>query len=208
MKVKLLVILFVFVVLLSQLVFALQDTVESKHYLEAVINLKSIEKYFTDGPIYLNEDEKFKDNLRNKIKKIIDYIEAYQKVDPKNPEVLFYLGKTYSYAHDLDMSGAWKNSVKYLNRVIDMQPNNSAARLIQAKNYMDNQEYSKALAEYGYVNKIEPHGQALRFMAIAKMYLKRNEEAKEDLKDYLKYNPNDAHARNMLNAIESEQVQY
>lgn len=208
MKTKLLVILFIFIVGMGQLAFAVQDTAEGKEYLEAIINLKSIEKYFIGEPIFLSKDEKLKENLRDKIKKIIDYIKDYQKIDPKNPEVLFYLGKTYSYAHDLDMPGAWENSVEYLNEVIDMQPDNLVARLIQAKNYMDNQEYSKALAEYEYVNKIEPHGQALRFMAIAKMYLKRDAEAKEDLKEYLRYNPNDAHARNMLNAIESEQVQY
>ena len=208
MKVKLLVILFVFIIGLGQQVFALQDTPESKHYFEAVINLQSIEKYFTGEPIYLSKDEKLKDNLRKKIKKIIDYMKDYQRANPKDPEVLFYLGKTYSYAHDLGMAGALQNSVGCLNRVIDMQPNNSLARLIQAKNYMDNREYSKALAEYEYVNKIEPHGQALRFMAIAKMYLKRTEEAKKDLKEYLQYNPNDTYAKNMLNAIEPEQVQY
>ncbi|MBU1128375.1 MAG: hypothetical protein KJ995_08165 [Candidatus Omnitrophica bacterium] len=208
MKTKLLYIALICILSINQLAYALQDTEEGRKYLEALVNLKRIESYFTEEPIYLNKNEKFKSNLRKKIAKIINCIKDYQKTDPENPEVLFYLGKTYSYAHDLDIPGAWQNSVKYFNKLIEMQPENTMARLLQAKNYMDNQEYDKALGEYEYVNKLEPHGQALRFMAIAKMYLKRKNEAKNDLSEYIKYNPNDVYAKKLLNAIESEKIQY
>ncbi|MDD5488587.1 MAG: tetratricopeptide repeat protein [Candidatus Omnitrophica bacterium] len=203
MRLKLLCIGILFVLSLNQMGLSLSDTEESKLYFEAIVNLKSIEKYFLGEPIYLSKDERFKSNVRDKLGKIIEYIEQYYQTDSDNPEVLFYLGKCYSYAHDLDIKGSWRNSVKYLNKLIKIQPDNVMARMIQAKNYMDSQNFEKALKEYEYANKLHPNGQALKFIAVAKIYLKREEEAKEDLKLYLKYNPNDRYAEKMLSSMES-----
>ena len=122
------------------------------------------------------------------------------------PEVAFYLGKSYSFAHDLDIAGSWEKSVKYLGEFIKNKPQNVEARYMQAKNYMDKQNYEEALAEYEYVNKLEPNGPALKFMAITKMYMKKEGAALEDLRKYIKYNPKDEYANQMLNAIEADRV--
>ena len=179
-----------------------------KNYIEALVNLKSIEHYFTGEPIYLNKDEGLKKDLRVKLQRIIDYIEEYQKVDANNPEVLFFLGKSYSFAHDLDMTGAWQKSVLYLNKLIKLEPNNITARLIQGKNYMDDQQFEKAIEQYEATCKIEPYGQGLKFKGMAKMYLKRTDEAIKDLKEYVNRNPKDEFAIKTLKALESGQYSY
>jgi tetratricopeptide (TPR) repeat protein len=179
-----------------------------KNYIEALVNLKAIEHYFTGEPIYLNKDEELKKNLRIKLQRIIDYIEEYYKVDSNSPEVLFFLGKTYSFAHDLDMAGAWQKSVSYLNKLIELEPNNVTARLIQGKNYMDDQQFEKAIEQYETACKIEPYGQGLKFKGMAKIYLKKPDEAIKDLKEYVKHNPKDDFAIKTLNALESGQYSY
>jgi len=179
-----------------------------KNYKEAIMNLRAIEQYFTGEPIYQSKDEKLKNDLRNKISSIISAMENYIAIDPNNAEATFYLGKTCSMAHDLDIPGAWKKSVDYLNKIIAVEPSNGQARLLQAKNYMDNKEFDKAIKEYEFVNSLYPNGQALKLMATAKMYLKDIDGAKRDLKEYIKYNPNDNAAKSILSALEDGQISY
>lgn len=187
-----------------------QDKMINKHknYVEALVNLKSIEHYFTGEPIYLSKDEELKKNLKVKLQRIIDYIEEYYKIDINNPEVLFFLGKSYSFAHDLDMTEAWQKSVSYLSKLIELEPNNITARLIQGKNYMDSQQFEKAIEQYEGACKIEPYGQGLKFKGMAKMYLKKTDEAIKDLKEYTKHNPKDEFAIRTLGALESGQYSY
>jgi tetratricopeptide (TPR) repeat protein len=179
-----------------------------KNYIEALVNLKSIEHYFTGEPIYLNKDNDLKENLRKKLQKIIGHIEMWDIASPNNIETLFYLGKSCSYAHDLDVQGMWKKSVAAFDQLFAINPDNMEARLIQAKNYMDNKDYDRALAEYEYADKMKPHTSPLKFMAITKMYLKRTGDAKKDLQDYLKYAPADEQAKNMLEAINAGKISY
>jgi len=197
----------VFVFLSAISVFGVQNNEEGRHYLEAVVNLRSIEKHFTGEPIHLSKDERLKDVLKGKLSKIIGYIEKYYVIDKQMPEVTFYLGKSYSFAHDLEVEGAWGKSVKHLNTYIEKQPKHVEARYIQAKNYMDARRYKNALAQYEKIVDLEPSGQGLKFMAIAKIHMENNTDALENLKQYLKHNPNDEYAKQILKAIEAKRVE-
>jgi tetratricopeptide (TPR) repeat protein len=185
-----------------------EKELKHKNYIEALVNLKSMEHYFTGEPIYLSKDEELKKSLKVRLQRIIEYIEEYYKIDNNNPEVLFFLGKSYSYAHDLDFSGAWQKSVSYLNKLIGFEPNNNTAHLIQGKNYMDDQQFEKAIEQYEEACKIEPYGQGLKFKGMAKIYLKRTDEAIKDLREYVKHNPKDEFAIKALNALESGQYSH
>lgn len=187
-------------------VYGFEKGAKHKQYLEAIINMESIEHYFSGEPVYLSKDEKLKENLRSKVDLIIRYIDDFNKENPNNAEVLFYLGKAYGMAHDLDVPGAWRKSVDALERVINLNPKNYMAFLFQGKNYMDSCEFEKALVHYEAANQINPNQKALYFMAIAKMYLKKFPEAKADLITYLQFNPDDDYAKKMLDAIASDRI--
>ena len=118
------------------------------------------------------------------------------------------MGKSYSYAHDLDIPGSWQKSVEYLNKAIEINPANEAAHIIQGKNYLDAQRSMQAFDEYKKANEINPTGRARYFMGIASLRLKKPEEAKINIQGYLKLHPEDYAAKKILNAIENGQVEF
>lgn len=185
---------------MAQTVFA-----SEKSYYEAIINLQSIEKYFMGTPIYLSEDEELKSNLTTKLNRIIDIFEDFQKTNPKAPDdyrILFLLGKSYSFAHDLNISGAWHKSVDSFDQALKIHPGSEEVLLIQGKNYMDASKFAKAYELYTQAVESNPAGRGRLYMALAKISLGEADETKEILKQHLELYPNDQYAKQVLSAVE------
>lgn len=179
-----------------------------KDYIEALVNLQSIEPYFTGQPIYLSKNEELKRKLKTKLERIISTVENYHQQNPRNGEPLLALGKAYSHAHDLDVPGSWAKSVVYLNKALEIDPGNEYTHILQGKNYMDARKFDLALEEYEQAYQINPAGQARLSSAIAKLNMGRPKEAEIDLQEYLRSNSKDDFAQKMLKAIQSGQINY
>ena len=175
---------------------------ESDLISKASLILKEIEPNFINSPIFLNSDENFKATNKRKLLEAIDYLEKGFNVDSQNANLLYLLGIAYSFAHDLDLRGAWQKSVEYLKKAIEINPNDDKPHMVLGKNYMDAAKFDESFQEYEKVNELVPNGFALRNMAFVRMAQKRTDEAQELLKQYIKYNPKDLDTLKILNALQ------
>lgn len=164
--------------------------------------LQQIEPYFSGEPLFLSKNHELKTNIKNKLLVAIDYISQADQEKPNDPMVLFLMGKAYSFAHDLDVSGAWQKSVEALKKCIDLDPANIQAHLYLAKNYMDAQRFEDAYQLYRVAYMINPKSEAQKFMAFSLMYQKKTLEAISAMKEYISFHPDDKDAKNVLQALE------
>lgn len=188
----------------SQVSFA-----SEKDYYESIINLQAIEKFFVGQPIYLSKDEKLKSNLKIKLQRIIDNLEDYKSINSKPPDdyrIRFFLGKANSFAHDLDVPGAWSKSVQYFDEALKLNPDSVEVMLIQAKNFMDAERVDDALALYVKADQLEPKGYAKKLLAFALMQQKKNAEAITAIEGYIENHPEDKDAPKILNALENNRL--
>jgi tetratricopeptide (TPR) repeat protein len=170
--------------------------------------LEEIEPIFLKTPIYLNADENFINTAKSKLLQALDYLEKANEQVSNDRDILFLLGKAYSFAHDMDVSGAWFKSVEYLQKSLKIDSKNSMARIFLGKNYMDAKRFDDAFLEYSEANRLSPNGFALRNMALVRIFQKRNDEANVLLDAYIKYNPNDSEAIKIMDALKSGGVDY
>lgn len=164
--------------------------------------LKEIEPHFLGTPVYLNPDNNFKEQLKQKLLLAIKNIEQAHKDDTENPKILFQLGKAYSFGHDLDVKGFWQQSTEYLKKCLEMEPKHVQAHLYLGKNYMDAERFADAFELYKRANELDPKSEAQKFMAYSLMFQNKVDEAIMNMKSYVKSHPGDQEAHKALVALE------
>lgn len=177
------------------------------HFAQGAAILKEIEPNFTTSPIFLNPDEGFKTANKAKLLEAVYHLEQALKKDPDNTNTLYLLGTAYSFAHDLEIPGAWLSSVEYLKKAVEIDPDDHKPHMILGKNYMDAQKFEESYREYERVNELVPNGFALRNMAFVRMAQKRTSEGQDLLEKYIEHNPQDDDAKKILSALREEKFE-
>ena len=142
----------------------------------------------------------------SKIETIIDKIESYLESGQKNAQANYDLGMTYFLAKRMEIVNDFERSNSYYKEAIRINPNYEEARVLLARNFMEEKQYVEALEQSIYMYENNMRGDALKMVAVAKIHLQRFEEAKKDLKEYLKTNRQDRSVRALIYAIDNGKI--
>jgi tetratricopeptide (TPR) repeat protein len=158
--------------------------------------------------LFKNEDLKFKDSNRicfeaerlhhqGNIYGAIEKLRKAVEIDSKNPQAWCLLGGVYNELNSEEAVICYEKTVK-------INPNYYLAYRGLGNYYLKKKDYTLAESYYTKAIEINPHrfGPIYKNRAVARLQLKNNSGAKEDLIKYLEQTPNAGDRTNVEDALE------
>jgi len=192
----------IFLFSLIDAVYGNESVVNRVDYFEAKMFLAEVLTDFDKKFQELNYDSE-RNRVVIKIETIIDKIESYLESGQEDAQANYDLGMTYFLAKRMEIVNDFGQSNSYYKKAIRINPNYEEARVLLARNFMEEKQYAEALEQSIYLLEHDIRDDALKLVAVAKMHMRRFNEAKNDLEKYLEKYPHDESAKALVWSIKN-----